>query len=231
MVDWYRLLGVYVGYGITIPIYSYLLYKILRRKKKNKVSLSLNAFFFVAISAMVLNLIFLPIQINPIAYVLYIITVFCIAFSLFFLPFALLNLYKELNLKKSLLIGLIYIIIIMLMLSIPNNIKYDQTTNWRPKFSWQFFIATYIYVICGILIPSIFLLWKLLRTISQKNLKRKIRIFFTGGLLYICVVLFGIILVNTWENETYRIVYSFISVPIAITIAWLIYYGLGKELD
>lgn len=231
MVDWSRLIAVYVGYGITIPIYSYLFYKILKRKKKNKVALSLNAYFFLAIFGFVLNLIYLPLQVNPIAAILYKISAFCVLFAVFFLPFALVNLDKELNFRKSLLLALLYIAIIILVLSIPNSIKYEQTTNWRPKYSWQFFIATYIYIIGGAIIPSIFLLWKLLKTIARDKLKRKIQIFFIGELLAMWLVLFGIVLANTWENETYRIIYSLISVPLAIINAWLIYYGLGKELD
>ena len=135
MVDFFRILGVYGGYGIIIPINSYLFYKILKRKKKNEVSLSLSAHFLLSIFAFVLNLIYILLQVDPIAFILYIMSAFCILFSSFFLTFSLLALYKELKPSKSLSIVLLYIVIIVLILSIPNNIKYDQSTNWRPKYS------------------------------------------------------------------------------------------------
>ncbi|MFX1312269.1 MAG: hypothetical protein ACFFHD_06620 [Promethearchaeota archaeon] len=230
MSDFSRLFTIYVLQVILVIIHGFLLYKIIKRKKKTKTSISLSFFFTFIIIAFILNLIYVPIQINPIVFILYIIVVFLLLFAAFFLVLTLLNLHLEINFKVKFVIGLFYLTIVILILFIPNGIRYDQGTNWNPKYNWEVFIAIYLYFVVMILIPSIIILLKIIKKIYETKLKKRLWSYFIGEII-LTTGSFGLALYNTWENQTFRFVWPFILFLLITLNGLLVYYGLGKEFS
>lgn len=167
---------------------------------------------------------------NPTAFILYNISAFLRGFAITFLVQALWHLYKQLKISRIIIISLAYILIIVLIMIIPNGIRYDQTTNWSPKYSWEFLAGFYVYIIIGGVIPSTFLLLKLLQKLESKKLIKRIKIYFIGEIFYYIASL-GVALLNILDSQIYEIIWSFISLFLTLLLTWFLYPGLGREFS
>jgi len=112
----------------------------------------------------------------------------------------------------------------------PDGIRLDETTDWIPVYSWQFSLLLIIFVSSAYVVPETYLLLKIYRSVVDKNVKARLRLFFLGLYIYL-VSNYGIVLYNTWiDNQIYRTIYSvfafFIFVP-----SVLIYFGIRKEIS
>jgi hypothetical protein len=111
----------------------------------------------------------------------------------------------------------------------PGGISLDESNNWRPMFSWYFFILLAFFYTITILIPTIHYSVKLYSFFQAQNLKRKYRNFMMGvfGMLF---VIYGAALFNTWQNDLFRVIWSIITISLITPSAFLIYFGIGPKL-
>ena len=112
-----------------------------------------------------------------------------------------------------------------------NGIMYNLSTNWIPTYSWFFFIISWTFLFIFVIIPEIYLSFKLLKVFEGIILKRRINMFIVSIFLELIVV-FSLFLYNTWiENQIYRTVYVAIFPLLSTIAAFLIYKSFGKELE
>ncbi|MHA1285435.1 MAG: hypothetical protein ACTSQP_23270 [Promethearchaeota archaeon] len=228
----------YILVFITQPIVSiillYLAFKIIKRNRSVH-TIVLSLFYFIVSIGFLLNVIyaFAAIYNNEvIIYTIFYITTYIIIDSLIYLIIfikILLKVEEKLKIKKDLLYIVIYGIVCTYIFFFPNGITINETTGWRPLYSMEFMIFSYIFMTFSIIIPLIYYSFKLYKTIQTKTLKKKYRLFAIGTLGFVSVI-YGTILYNTWQNPTYRLFWSIGATFFAIITSLLIYYGIGKDL-
>jgi hypothetical protein len=113
------------------------------------------------------------------------------------------------------------------ILFIPGGITINESTNWKPEWSWPFLI--YSFVICtSVIIPTIFYSIKLYLKFEHIELKKKWKYFLIG--MFACYfVYYGTSISNTLADDTFRIIWSILSLPSLICL-YFIYYGVVKQL-
>ncbi|MCJ7649717.1 MAG: hypothetical protein MUP85_13965, partial [Candidatus Lokiarchaeota archaeon] len=116
----------------------------------------------------------------------------------------------------------------LLILLIPRGIDIGIHTNWIPRYHWIFSLIFYIFFSLIILIPTIYLLTKLLMSFQDKDLRKKFFIFLIG-IFSMLMSFYGLVLFNTWEDPTFRAIWSIVSL-IVIPAGLLIYNGIGQNL-
>ncbi|TFF88439.1 MAG: hypothetical protein EU549_03005 [Promethearchaeota archaeon] len=121
-----------------------------------------------------------------------------------------------------------YGVSIFLILLFPNGININETTNWRPVYSWSFLILIYIYFTSLIFVPVMFFLIKLYKSFEDNNLKSKMK-YFSMGIAGMVIIFLGSILYNTWRNTVFGIIWPIITLLI-IPFGLLIYFGIGRDL-
>ncbi|MFX1410291.1 MAG: hypothetical protein ACFFA6_08055 [Promethearchaeota archaeon] len=228
--DWSRYIGIFIiGSFITVFFY-FLALKVIKRNF-NRLTLTLGTFYILPGTGFFLNFIFLLISSTPQGLIIYYTAVFLILFGEIFLVLFLINILKidsRLTLNKQVLITIMYAILCVLLILFPGGITINEKTDWIPVFSWSFLIVLYIFFTCSIFIPTLILSIKLSKRFEDKILKSRLRLFFIGIIL-MNLVLYGLILYNTWIDSFYRELYlylSFLVIPAGI----LIYYGLVHQL-
>jgi len=151
--------------------------------------------------------------------------------QIFLVLFVLKLLYKPINLnkKKQNIYFISFCLVTLLILMIPGGITVNKSTNWAPRYSWIFFIIVYIFHSSFILIPIIVNLIKLLKTFEDKLLRRRL-LLFSYGTFGVIFGIYGAALYNTWDEPTYKLVWSLIQLFLIPASSLLIYYGVGKNL-
>jgi len=221
-----RLIIIYVIQLFLSGIFLFLAYKILRRNR-NRLTTILSSFYAVEAIAFIFNAIYPSIGFNPGTFIIYFIAAYLISFGPIFLILFNINLIRidsEFTIKKQTIIILIYGLSIFLLLNIPGGITINEETNWSPLYSWYFLIILYIFFSVVIIVPFIFQIIKLYRTFEDKNLKKKLRYFIVGFSGYI-FSFYGVILYNTWNEPTFRLIWNVLILVILIPSASLIYYA------
>ncbi|MFX1314870.1 MAG: hypothetical protein ACFE9T_03340 [Promethearchaeota archaeon] len=228
--DWARYFGILiVGLFITVFFY-FLAFKVIKRNF-NRLTLTLGTFYILPGTGLFLNFIVLLISSTPLGLILYYLVVFLILFGDFFLVLFLINILKidsRLTLNKQVLITIIYAILCVLLILFPGGITINEETDWIPVWSWSFLITMYIFFTCSIFIPTFILSITLSKRFEDKKLKSRLRFFFIGIIL-LFLVLYGLILYNTWIDSLYRELYTYISL-LVFPAGILIYYGLVHQL-
>lgn len=223
---------------LIISLLSYILsFKILYRKK-NHLTINLSVFYIFIATGFVLNAIFLLfskisfIKNFPIIlYILYFLAIYLIFFSFIFVLifiYDLIQIDSKFSLKKYLIMIIFYGVSIFLILLFPNGININETTNWRPVYSWSFLILIYIYFTSLIFVPVMFFLIKLYKSFEDNNLKSKMK-YFSMGIAGMVIIFLGSILYNTWRNTVFGIIWPIITLLI-IPFGLLIYFGIGRDL-
>ena len=127
------------------------------------------------------------------------------------------------------MIILIYAILILCILSVPNGFKINEETNWRPVWSWTFLFIIYVFNAIAIILPFIIIHIKLYKIFEDKELKKKLRNFLIG-FCGITLGWYGAMLYNTWDNPIYKSIWGIIAIFIAVLSGWIIYNSYGKGL-
>ena len=229
-MDWTRLFLIYVIEGGTILIFLAIALKLILRNR-NKFTLALSGYYFSYSFGFLLNLIYLPLRMDPWVYYLHIIGIFWTVFGFVFLLVFNLKLYmRKRNLTPTHLVLLmgVYAFSILFILTLPGGITINSATGWRPVWTWQLFTLLSIFVSCTLILPIIIISHKIKVTMSVEALKKKWRwhsygiylssFLFLGGLLYI-----------TWNHSVYRMTWVFLSI-LMIVAAFLLYSGSAKGL-
>ena len=202
------------------------------KRNRSRLSIFLSCFYILTSIGFILVTIRYNFIINPIAYILYIVGVFLINFSVVFLVLFNLNLVKsesQLSNKKFLVILLIYAIIYLSVLLIPNGITLNADTNWFPVWTWWFFIIFSIVFAVIVVFPNIILLVKLYKMFEDDVLKKKFRLFIIG-IIILFIGVCGTALYNTWDNVLFRLFWSIAGIIIVITSGTIIYYTWGRNI-
>jgi len=229
-VEWTRFFLIFVIQSLISIFFFVTAFKIVKRNR-NRSTLTLSAFYVLSGSGFIVNIIFLPININPVSFILYIISFFLISFGQIFLVIFLKNLLKidpDAKPKTDLIIVLVFALILLLLPSLTRGITFNEKTGWSPVFSWLFLILLYTLLTSMVVAPSIGFLRKLYKRFENEDLKKKLRYFMIGcyGMMF---SLYGAILYNTWQNPIYKIIWSFL-VLITVPSGFLIYYGIAHNL-
>jgi len=207
-----------------------MVYKVLKRNR-NRLSLLFSGLYISLSLAFIINVIYIPLRTNPLVYILHLLSVYLVIFGFIFLilfNINLLNIYTDFSLKKQSFIVLLYAITIFFLIQYPGGITINEQTNWKPVWSWDFLIILYIYVTAFIIAPTIILSLKIYKKFQDKDLRKKWKLYFTG-ICCLSISFYFAGLYNTWNNPTYRSIYSVLSL-IEILAGVLIYYGFGHKI-
>ena len=111
------------------------------------------------------------------------------------------------------------------------GIKLDSTTGGIPVYSWLFLSISWTLLFIFVIIPQIYLSFKLVKVFEGIILKRRINLYIVSVFLGLSMI-FAIFLYNAWiENTIYRFMYPLIFPLLGTIAAFLIYKSFGKELD
>ena len=237
-MDLARFLQIFVIQGGFTIFFFYMAIIVLKRGKK-RINLSLSGFyFFTAIGGLIniiyaiIPIIYANIFIGNIVYILHFITYYVLCYSLIFLLiFALIILKPVAKFNTKIQITLLILVGILLLglLFIPNGIQIDQSTNWKPNWSWSFFLYSVIVCSAIIIIPTSYYSIRIYSKFENKHLKKKWKYFLMGLFAYFFLY-YGTTFSNTLNNDNFRLIWSLISLPTLIAL-YLIYYGVGRQLE
>ncbi|MHA1671822.1 MAG: hypothetical protein ACTSV5_14810 [Promethearchaeota archaeon] len=228
-----RIFGIFIIQPIVIIIFIYVAIRILKRNR-NLITITLSAFYILSATGFIANIFFimgilLPVELVLIPSILYFISSFLVIFSpIFLLIFLFLIKQQDFSNKSYILLSLFYGLGCLLLILMPEGIDIGIHTNWIPKYSWTFLIIFYIFFSLIIIIPTIYLLTKLLISFQDRDLRKKFFIFLIG-VSCMLISIYGVVLYNTWHDPTFRIIWSIISL-IVIPAGLLIYNGIGQNL-
>lgn len=235
-IDPFRILQIYFIQGFLFAFFLYLAYKILKFKKKrlNKV---FSRFYIFSSIGVVINFIYAPLQIEgfeTIVLVLNFLTNFFIVYSLtFFLVFLLILLKSEkiITLKRELAIEIVYgVIFFSLIFFLPfGGVQINESTNWKPVYSTPFYIYLTSALVLLLIIPILYLAFKVYSEFSDEVLKKKWQ-YFLFGIISLLVFMFGTFTANYLNIETFRTIWSIIGGILVLLGSYLVYYGVGKQI-
>ena len=228
-----RIFGIFIIQPIVILFFIYIALRILKRNR-NLLTITLSAFYLLSAAGLIINIFFImgtliPVDLSLILSILYFITSFLVIFApIFLVIFLFLIKQQDFSSKSYIFLTSFYGLGCLLLILIPGGIDIGIHTDWIPKYSWMFLIIFYIYFSLIIVIPTIYLLTKLLLSFQDRNLRKKFFIFMIG-IYFMIFSVYGIVLYNTWEYKTFREIWSILSL-IAIPAGFLIYNGIGQNL-
>ncbi|MFW9875985.1 MAG: hypothetical protein ACFFG0_23025 [Candidatus Thorarchaeota archaeon] len=230
-MDIARFLQIYIIQGGFALFFLYMAYIILKRGKK-RANLYLSGFYLSTTIGVVINIIYANIFEETIVYILHFATYYILCFSLaFLLIFTLILLQppKKINNRIQFLFLVVFGLILLCLLYIPDGIKIDQSTDWKPDWSWMFLI--YSILICSgmVIFPISYYSLKIYKKLENVQLKKKWKYFLIGVSAYFFLY-YGTSLSNTLNQDSFRLIWSIISLPTLIAL-YLIYYGVGRQLD
>lgn len=234
-MDGTRLFIVLIPQTITILSFAFIAYKILSRRK-DKTSLLLSSFYICMVIGFIINLISLSlisleILVGNLIKVFYYTVFYLILFSFIFLVLFIMSISSVNTLTNSKIIAsilIIYGISSFLIVCQPGGIEFIDE-NYTIYFNTNLMISSYIFIFISIIIPSFYFSLKNKDKITHPSLKKKYKLF-TIGLIVKYLDLYGAILYNSWHNPLFRIIWSGITSFLLVVSAFLIYYGVGKNL-
>lgn len=222
--------------GWPIIYGSYFAYKLLKRGK-NRATFTLSGFFTsLALTFFLANLSILLIN-TPFAYVLYITSIYLFFFthSLFVIITWVLIKLDEKTPTWKFHLGITFYGVISTYVfwigSYLNGIRLDSSTGFIPKYSWFFLIISWTFLFIFVIIPQIYLSFKLVKVFEGVTLKHRINLFIISVFLELTMV-FSLFLYHVLvENEIFRIFYILVMPATATIAGFLIYKSFGKELE
>ena len=220
------------------PIFygSYFAYKLLKRAR-NRCTYTLAGFFITMVLTYFLATFSIFLTNTPFAYIIYVISMYFLVFSYSFLinfSWLLINLdEKSSPTKLSLRITLYAILSLCVIIFgvLFNGITLDATTSWTPNFSWFFLGIGWVYFLIFLILPQIYLSFKILKEYEGIYLRKRLNRFIISVILmlYLAVCLF---LYHTWtENIIFKTFHTIQGLIFGISAAYLVYKGFGKDLD
>jgi len=227
----FRFLIIYFAGSIVIAVFLILAFKLIRRYKSD-LTVVLSSFYVIGAFGLILNLIYFPIRIPLIVYILYFITLFSVLYCQIFLVIFNILLYKkdmDYSIKKILLIALIYGILLIVAISIPGGFMINRRTNWSPLFTWWFLFTLYLIMTFCTILPFNYYLFKLHLIFQDITIKKKLRLWLIGFWGF-AILMYGTLLMNTWQNEVYRFTWSIIYFPLAMCSAIIMYRAWNRPI-
>jgi len=229
--EYLRLFIVFVPQIFVVGLFSYLIFKMLKRNT-NRNSLTLSGFYVFVSFGLVMNVVAVLIAFfspGEFISVLYFFATYFTMFSFVFVLVFVLSLLKlkyVFTLKKAFVILLAYGIAWLLFHLYP-GVTYPE--NWVPVYNFPYYITGNILFTVSFTIPVIYYSLRLRKLFEDSNLKKKLSWFLIGIALAIFLV-YGLLLYNTWDNPTFKTIYGFSIIVLLISSGLLIYYGMGRDL-
>ena len=115
------------------------------------------------------------------------------------------------------------------ILLIPQGFTINRATDWKPVWSWSFFLIMSVFLFSFTTIPFIFLFIKIYKTFEVRDLKKKLKYFFIGY-CGMTIATYGGMLYNTYDNELFKLIWSITVLFLTIPGMILIYYGIASSL-
>ncbi len=230
-MDFARFVQIYLVQGGFALFFLYMAYIVLKRGKKH-LHLYLSGFYLTTAIGGIINIIYANIFDATIVYIMHFLTYYLFCFSMVFLLLFTLILIKpaeKIKIKFQLLLLVIFGLLILGLLFIPNGIIIDESTNWKPDWSWIFFIYSIIVCTSIVILPNLYYSIKIYTKFENEYLKKKWKYFMIGICAYFFLY-YGTSFSNTLNNDTFRFIWSLISLPTLISL-YLIYHGVGRQLE
>ncbi|MFX1259043.1 MAG: hypothetical protein ACFFAN_14385 [Promethearchaeota archaeon] len=226
-----RFTQVYIAQGIVFVFFIYLIYKVLKTDR-NKLKIIFCGYYISEAIGIFINFIYAPLTNPDLVKILNFLTNFFIIFgTIFFMVFCLISFKGEEKLSppKQLLIILSYGVVLSFMIFIPEGVEINADTGWLPHWSLTLFIYVMVVMTIFAVAPSFYYAIKIYQIIDDELLKKKWK-FFIIGLIKLNIFLYGTFFSNTLHNPTFRIIWALISLYLALSGSYLVYYGVGSKL-
>ncbi|MFX1571655.1 MAG: hypothetical protein ACFFB0_02820 [Promethearchaeota archaeon] len=234
-LDITRFLTVYIVQGVMFGIFAYLAYKILKRDRK-QLNMIFSGFYICVAISLFINFIYAPINNEDVVLIMNFITNFFAFYSpIFILVFELILLKS----KYVMSFGKQFIILILYGIAIFSMIIFLFIENWGveigpPEWTPHWMIPFFLYIVClaSLIIvgPTLYLSFKIYKKFSDSMLKKKWR-YFTFGLCAIYIFMYSIFISNTLHIPTFRAIIGILSLILVITGGYLMYIGVGRQLE
>lgn len=232
-----RAITVYVAQGFICFFFIYLAYKILRRDRK-RLNIIFSGFYLSAALGLFMNFIYAPldpVEFEKVILFMNYLTNFGIFYSIIFLvvfDLILLKSEKVITLKKQLVILITYGIAMFCMILFVYveglGVKID-TESWSPHWMFGFFL--YLLIIESIPTGLFFYFsFQIYKKFEDEQLRKKWK-FFIFGATALIIFMYGIFVSNFLNNSTFRLVMGAIGLILAITGGYLMYNGVGRQLE
>ena len=156
-MDLARFIQIYVVQGLFALFFLYLAILVLKRGKM-KLNLYLSSFYLSTTIGGIVNMIYATIFVEMIVFIMHFLTYYLFCFSMvFLLIFVLIHIRpdKQFKFKFQFVVILIFGLLILGMLLIPNGIIIDASTNWKPNWNWNFLIYSIIVCSFTVVCPTI----------------------------------------------------------------------------
>ena len=231
-----RFLTVYIAQGVILVAFLYLAIKILRRDRKRLNVIFAGLYISPAIGLLI-NFIYAPLTDEFIVLLLNFFTNFGIFYApIFVVVFDLMLLKSEkvISTSKQLIILIIYGIAMFGMiffLFIPGyGVTINLGTGWSPVWSLPFFIYVASVETIGALIPTLYFSFQIYKKFEDEMLKKKWRSFIFG-FIALMTFMYAIFISNLLGNPTFRLIIGVMGLILAILGGFLMYSGVGKQIE
>ena len=231
-LDTARFIQVYIVQGLIGVFFLYLTYLILKRDTK-RLNIIFSCFYIIGAAGVFINFIYAPLTIESVILILYYITIFCFLFAPIFLVIVeliLLKSEKVITSKKQVLLILIYGGILFGMVFIPNGVTINASTNWKPVWSFPYFLYTVIILSVGAVVPGMYFSVQIYNQFEDEKIKRKWG-YFVIGIIGLFFLVYGTLISNTVNNDNFRLAWSIVSLILITIPPYMLYYGIGKQIE
>ena len=229
-MDIARFIQIFLVQGLAGLFYLVIAYKILKRERKG-LNLILSSFYVCVAFAVILNVVYAFIFVEEVVYILHVTTYYLLCFPLVFLLVFVLILLKSEEVftpKLQLILIVVFGVLLVGLWLIPNGVTINESTNWKPDWSWTYLL--YSLTICSFfsIFPTIYLSIKLYRKFEYKELKKKLKYFLIGISAYF-FLFYGTSISNALNEPTIRLIWSLLSLPALVSL-YFVYFGVAKNL-
>jgi len=229
-IDIARFIQVFLVQGFAGLFYLFIAYKILKREAKG-LNRILSSFYLCVALAVILNVVYAFIFVEEVVYILHITTYYLLCFPLILLLVFVLILLKSEDVFTPKLQSILVVVFGILLLGlwlIPNGVTINESTNWKPDWSWIYLL--YSFTVCSLfaIFPTIYLSIKLYLKFEYKELKKKLKYFLIGIGAYFFLY-YGTSISNALNDPTFRIIWSLLSLPMVVSL-YFVYFGVAKNL-
>ena len=231
-----RIITVYIAQGVIMVAFLYLAIKILLRDRK-RLNLIFSGLYISPVIGFLINFLYAPMTDEFIVLILNFFTNFGIFYApIFIVVFDLILLKSEkiISTSKQLIILIIYGIAMFGMiffLFIPGfGVTINQGTGWSPEWSLPFLLYVILVETIGALIPSLYFSFQIYKKFEDEMLKRKWR-FFIYGFIALMTFMYAIFISNYLANATVRLLIGAIGIILALLGGFLMYFGVGKQIE
>ncbi len=235
-LDATRFIQVYVAQGVVMVIFAFIAYKILKRDKK-RLNVIFSGIYIANVIGQIVNWIYAPLSDATVVTIMNFITNFCVVFGLIFLvifELIILKSEKVITVWKQWAIIILYGIAsfgIFFFLFVPGaGVDLNPSTDWKPVWNLPIYIYTLIIMSACAVIPSIYLSFKISSKFEDPILKKKWN-YFILGMIFLYFFPYGVFTSNFLNIGIIRTIIGFVCLILAILGAYLIYYGVGRQIE